>query len=156
MQTSNIVIIWYIRDIRSAFFVTGDSWLWLEYCLILPECDFPALYPHVIPGSVVNIVLYCRREEVLPETFASLIPPALPAPPIYEVMDDYGSPVEPPLASFVHDIFSPLRRHGCRRRPSLSSSLRRCGCRRRSVPVRSGASQFAFWAPPAGGYVTWS
>ena len=53
----------------------------------------------MIPGSVVNIVLYCRREEVLPETFASLIPPALPAPPIYEVMGDHGSPAEPPLAS---------------------------------------------------------
>ena len=99
MQTSNIVIIWYIRDIRSAFFAAGDSWLWLEYCLILPECGFPALYPHVIPGSVVNIVLYCRREEVLPETFALLIPPALPAPPIYEVMGDHGSSVEPPPAS---------------------------------------------------------
>ena len=46
-----------------------------------------------------TLVLYRRREEVLPETFASLIPPALPAPPIYEVMGDHGSPVEPPPAS---------------------------------------------------------
>ena len=52
-----------------------------------------------------TLVLYRRRVEVPPETFASLIPPALPAPPIYEVMGDHGSPVEPPLASGVHDIF---------------------------------------------------
>ena len=39
------------------------------------------------------------RSEVPAETFASLIPPASPAPPIYEVMGDHGSPPGPLTAS---------------------------------------------------------
>ena len=39
------------------------------------------------------------RSEVPAETFASLIPPASPAPPIYEVMGDHGSPPGPLAAS---------------------------------------------------------
>ena len=40
------------------------------------------------------------RSEVPAKTFASLIPPASPAPPIYEVMGDHGSPPGPLTASW--------------------------------------------------------
>ena len=43
--------------------------------------------------------LFRGRSEVPAETFASLIPPASPAPPIYEVMGDHGSPPGPLAAS---------------------------------------------------------
>ena len=39
------------------------------------------------------------RSEVPAKTFASLIPPASPAPPIYEVMGDHGSSPGPLAAS---------------------------------------------------------
>ena len=45
----------------------------------------------------------CRRRPEVPlETFASLIPPASPAPPIYEVMGDHGSPPAPLTVSQCH------------------------------------------------------
>ena len=90
------------------------------------------------------------RPEVPAETFASLIPPASPAPPIYEVMGDHGSPPGPLAAAGDHALH--LR----------GAKSQEAGCRSKGMAVRGLVSggdprsgederQRTFRRPPAPG-----